>query len=85
MPAKKRLIFLAYCLFAGTFASFLKDKKARKKSQNSRNKGFSNYFCLMMEGSGSGRPKNYLAQNLDFSRGPQLFGPKMALAIARAI
>ncbi len=51
---------MAYCLFAGTFASFLKDKKARKKSQNSRNKGFSNYFCLMMEGSGSGRPKTTL-------------------------
>ncbi len=29
-----------------------------KKSQNSRNQGFSYYFCLMMEGSRSGRFKN---------------------------
>ncbi len=28
------------------------------KSQNSRNQGFSNYFCFMVEGYGSGRPKN---------------------------
>ncbi len=28
-------------------------KKAKKKSQNSRNQGFSTYFCLMIEGSGS--------------------------------
>jgi hypothetical protein len=25
-----------------------------KKSQNSRNQGYSYYFCLMMEGSGAG-------------------------------
>jgi hypothetical protein len=43
-------------------ASFFKDKKkVKKKSQNSRNQGFSFYFCLMIEGSrrpktcGSGR------------------------------
>ncbi len=30
--------------------------KVMKKSQNSRNQGFSFYFCLMVEGSG--RPKN---------------------------
>jgi hypothetical protein len=28
--------------------------KVVKKSQNSRNQGFSNCFCMMMEGSGSG-------------------------------
>ncbi len=27
-------------------------------SQNSKNQGFSYYICLMIEGSGSGRPKN---------------------------
>ncbi len=32
--------------------------KSQKESQNSRNQGFSNYFCMMIEGSGSGRPKN---------------------------
>jgi hypothetical protein len=30
----------------------------KKKSQNCRNKGFSYCFCLMVEGSGSRRPKN---------------------------
>ncbi len=29
-------------------------KKIKKKSKNSRNQGFSYYFCLMIEGSGSG-------------------------------
>jgi hypothetical protein len=36
-------------LSVGTFASFFKEKK----SQNRRNKGFSYYFCLKMEESGS--------------------------------
>jgi hypothetical protein len=30
-----------------------KDKRDRKKSKNRRNQGFSYYFCLMIEGSGS--------------------------------
>jgi hypothetical protein len=35
-------------------------KNVTKMSQNSRNEGFPNCFCLIMEGSGSGssRPKN---------------------------
>jgi hypothetical protein len=44
-------------------------RKNLKESQNSRNQGFSYYFCMMIEGfgagsipltsgSGSGRPKN---------------------------
>jgi hypothetical protein len=33
-------------------------KKKFKESQNSRNQGFSYYFCMMIEGSGSRRPKN---------------------------
>ncbi len=36
-------------LFYVTFTSFFKDEK----SLNSRNQGFSSYFCLLMEGSGS--------------------------------
>jgi hypothetical protein len=40
-------------LFEGTFPSFFKDK-VKKKSQNCRNQGFSYYFCLLIEGSGSG-------------------------------
>jgi hypothetical protein len=45
--------------------------KSIKKSQKSENQGFSNYFCLMIEGSGSvpltngsgsGRPKNIRIQ-----------------------
>ncbi len=38
----------------GTFTSFFKVKKVKKKSQNGRNQGLSYYFCLMIEGSGSG-------------------------------
>ncbi len=73
MPANKKLIFLFYffclLLFEGTFTSFL--IKSQKDSQNSRNQGFSYYFCMMIEesrsesgsipltnGSGSRRPKN---------------------------
>ncbi len=43
-----------------TFTPFFKGKKVIKKSQNSRNQGFSYYLCLMIEGSGcrSVRPKN---------------------------
>ncbi len=52
--------------------------KSHKKSQNSRNKGFPYYFCLMMEGSGSvlptngdpaldpGGPKNYRSSGSGF-------------------
>jgi hypothetical protein len=52
--------------FEGAFTLFFKDKMS-KKSQNNRIQGFSYYFCMMMEGSGSipvtsgygsGRPKN---------------------------
>jgi hypothetical protein len=45
--------FFGLLLIEGTFISFFKDKKVTKKSQNSRYQGFSNYFCMMMEGSGS--------------------------------
>ncbi len=70
MPAKNKFLtqFFLLLLFEGTFTSFFKDKKS-KKSQNSWNQGFPYYFCMMIEGSGSGsipltsgsgsgRPKN---------------------------
>jgi hypothetical protein len=50
---KKQILKKNFCrlLFEGTtFTSFYKGKK----SQNSRNQGFSYYFCIMIEGSGSG-------------------------------
>ncbi len=54
--ASKKLIFWhnIFCLllFEGKFTSFFKDKKL-KESQNSRNQGFSYYFCMIIEGSGS--------------------------------
>ncbi len=46
-------LFFCLLLFEGTFTSFFKVKKVKKKSQNSRNQGFSYYCCLMVEGSGS--------------------------------
>ncbi len=48
--------FSAYYFLKVLFTSFF--KKVKKKSQNSRNQDFSYYFCLMIEGSGSRRPKN---------------------------
>ncbi len=46
--------FLRFRTFnTGTFTTFSKDKKFKKNVQNSRNRGFSCYFCLMMEESGS--------------------------------
>ncbi len=81
--ANQKIIFLTkfFCrlLFEGTFTSFFKGKKVKKKSQNSRNEGFPDYFCLMIEGSrpgsgsipltngsGSGtrRPKNTWIRNI---------------------
>jgi len=71
-PASKKIIF--YTIFSSYY--FLKVHlhhfskiKSQKESQNSRNQGFSCYFCMMIEGSGSGsipltsgsgsgRPKN---------------------------
>ncbi len=46
------LFLICLLLFEGTFTSFFKDK-SQKESQNSRNQGFSIYFCMMIEGSGS--------------------------------
>ncbi len=57
--------------------------KVQEKSQNSKNQGFSYYFCLMIEGSGSGstpltngsgsgRPKNMWIRNTVECRGRYL-------------
>jgi len=54
--ADKKTIFFSYFLlitFQGIFISLVEDKN-HKKSQTSRYKGFSFYFCLVMEGSGAG-------------------------------
>ncbi len=55
-PTKNKFKKKFFCLllFQVTFSSFFKDKKSKKKSQNSMNHGFSCYFCLMIEGSGAG-------------------------------
>ncbi len=50
--------FFCLLLFEGTFTSFFKDKKSKRVTQNSRHQDFSYYFCMMIEGFGSGRPKN---------------------------
>ncbi len=50
-------IFSAY-YFLKVFLHHFSKTKSQKESQNSRNQGFSYYFCMMIEGSGSGRPKN---------------------------
>ncbi len=60
--ANKKLFFLKrfpvyYFFKVRTCTSFSKIK-SQKMSQNSRNQGFSYYICLMIEGSGSGRPKS---------------------------
>jgi hypothetical protein len=71
MPAKNKFfneIFSAYYFLKVQLHHFSKIK-SQKESQNSRNQGFSYYFCMMIEGSGSGsipltsgsgsgRPKN---------------------------
>ena len=63
-------IFCAYYFLKLHLHNFSKIK-SQKESQNSRNQGFSYYFCMMIEGtgsgsipltSGSGRPKNMWIQ-----------------------
>ncbi len=58
--ANKKLIkkkFSAYYFLKVLLHHFSK-RKVKKKSQNSIIQGFSYYFCLMIEGSVSRRPKN---------------------------
>jgi hypothetical protein len=73
MPAKKQsfnTIFYAY-YFLKVHINHFSKIKSQKESQTSGNQGFSYYFCMMIEGSGSragsipltsgsgpGRPKN---------------------------
>ncbi len=55
--ASKKLIFLHnfFCLLLLKLHLYHFSKiKSQKESQNSRNQGFSYYFCMMIEGSGSG-------------------------------
>ncbi len=50
---KQKTKIFCLLLFEGTCTSFSKIK-SQKESQNSRNQGFSYYFCMMVEGSGTG-------------------------------
>jgi len=47
----------SWCTFTSVFIHN-HHKKSKIKSRNSRNQGFANFFCLLVEESGSGRPKN---------------------------
>ncbi len=68
-----RKLFFWSLLFEDTFTSFFKDKS--KKSQNRRNQGFSYYFCLMIEGSGSGIiPYLWLMDPNPDPGGPKTYG-----------
>jgi hypothetical protein len=75
MPAKNNFlhIFFSTYYFLKLHLHHFSKIKSQKESQNSRNQGFSYYFCMMIEGSGSragsgsvhlttgsgsGRPKN---------------------------
>jgi hypothetical protein len=75
MPAKKLIFntFFSAYLFLKVHLQDFSKIKSQKAPQNSRNQGFSYYFCMMIEGSGSragsgsipltsgsgsGRPKN---------------------------
>jgi hypothetical protein len=49
--ANKKLIKKVFCILLF---------EVKKKSQNSRNQGFSYYFCLMIEGSGVGSGSEYI-------------------------
>ncbi len=51
---KKNLSKFLLNTFKATFKSFFKDKKGIKKTQYSRNQGFSYIVCLMLEGPGAG-------------------------------
>ena len=76
MPTKKFccLNFFFFFNFWRYIYIIFKDKKSKKKSQSRRNQGFSSYFCLVTEGSGSKpltngsgsgsrRPKNMWIRN----------------------
>ncbi len=72
MPTKNLLLFFYFFYLLHHFSKI----KSQKESQNSRNQGFSYYFCMMIEGSGSvsgsipltnasgsGKPKNKWIRN----------------------
>jgi hypothetical protein len=63
------LLFLLI-IYGSYIFIILQRKKGKKKSQNTGNQGFIYFFCLMMEGSGSGtqtilkgKPKRYATGN----------------------
>jgi hypothetical protein len=54
-PTKNKFFqsFIAYCFLKVHLYQSFKDKKSKKKSQISKNQGFSYFFSLLMEGSGT--------------------------------
>ncbi len=58
MPAKNNFFLHTAYYFLKVHLHHFSKIKSLKESQNSRNRGLSYYFCMMIEGSGSGRPKN---------------------------
>jgi hypothetical protein len=52
------LITLSYFYLSSYIYIIFQRQKVKKSHKNGRNQGFSYYFCMMIEGSGSGRPKN---------------------------
>jgi hypothetical protein len=51
-------IFSAFWHFLKVHLHYFSKINSLRESQNTRIQGFSYYFCMMIEGSGSGRPKN---------------------------
>ncbi len=57
MPTKNyfsKKAFQLITFWEGTFTSFFKDEKSKRSHKTVGIKGFSCYFCLLTEGSGSG-------------------------------
>jgi hypothetical protein len=51
---QKTIFFSSDCYFLKVNLHHFSKIKSQQESQNSRNQGFSYYFCMMIEGSGAG-------------------------------
>ncbi len=81
MPTKKYLFkkkkLFCLLLFEATFALFFKDKTSKRRHKAVGIKVLLTIFCLVMEGSGSRRPKNIRIRicNTEFNKRLQSFAP----------